>query len=496
MEVMRLDLRAMQLFRCCYLAVMLLAATGYSYAQKPAENYTIKNGRMLIELSKQLSEDALDSFIVRFDLFDLNLKEVIKNSRYDTLQKLGWKLEKNNRELLVISKLLSGFDSFDNPAYKIIFAETNNIAGRFPSVSGNLKFGYNRFTKKYPFQVKDSVVIFYLRNNQSARRVMLAGSFNNWNPEALAMTPTDSGWIAFVTLSPGKYWYKFIVDGNWTVDKDNGLAENDGMGNNNSVYYKPNYTFKLNGFEQAKWVFLSGSFNGWEPRQLALNKTTGGWTLPLYLAKGTHTYRFIANGKWMADPFNADRLPNEFNEFNSVIRIGTPYVFRLPGYQDAKEVVLAGSFNNWREDELFLEKTDTGWVLPYTLGPGNYEYRFKVNGKSINYPANETTGYGQSKQRNARLVIGANYTFRLKGHAGAANVFLAGDFNNWSPNSFAMQKVDNEWTLRVNLSPGKHTYKFVVDGEWIRDPGNELWEQNEYSSGNSVIWFTPGDEII
>ena len=56
---------------------------------------------------------------------------------------------------------------------------------------------------------------------------MLAGTFNNWMPEALAMKKTDSGWIALVNLEPGKHWYKFIIDGNWDIDNDNLLKEND-----------------------------------------------------------------------------------------------------------------------------------------------------------------------------------------------------------------------------------------------------------------------------
>ena len=90
---------------------------------------------------------------------------------------------------------------------------------------------------------------------------------------------------------------------------------------------------------------------------------------------------------------------------------------------------------------------------------------------------------------NSYFVIGANYTFRLKGFENAKKVYLAGDFNEWSPNTFAMQRVGDEWIFKVHLHPGKHLYKFFVDGKWILDPGNKLWEQNEYNTGNSVVWI-------
>jgi hypothetical protein len=53
-----------------------------------------------------------------------------------------------------------------------------------------------------------------------------------------------------------------------------------------------------------------------------------------------------------------------------------------------------------------------------------------------------------------------------------------------------MKKEENEWILPVHLAPGKHLYKFVVDGKWIIDPSNDLWEQNENNTGNSVLWLS------
>ena len=478
---------------CCHIIVVIIFGTFSIPAQSHSEKYTIKDGKMLIELSKQLNEAELDSFITKFNLFDLDLKQFIKTNSPDSLHKLGWKLEKNDRDKLIISKLLKGFDNFDNPADKIIFSEKKpSINESFPAVNKDIKYGYNNFRKKYPFLVKDSLVTFFLRNNNWAKMVMLAGSFNDWDPGALAMKQTDSGWIAIVKLGPGKYWYKFIVDGTWTVDHDNAKVENDGRGNDNSVFYKPNIVFRLNGFDYAKKVFLAGSFNNWKPRELLMTKTLSGWQLPIYLAEGTHTYRFVADGKWMTDPENKYQLPNEFeNEFNSVIRIGTPYIFKLKGYTNAKQVVLSGSFNNWREGELSMLKTSAGWELPYTLGPGNYEYRYKADGKWITDPGNTSININTNKDVQGRgyFIVGANHTFRLKGFNTAKTVFLSGDFNGWDPDTYAMKREGDEWILAVHLSKGKHIYKFVVDGNWIRDPANNIWEQNEYGTGNSVIWF-------
>ncbi|MEO5673005.1 MAG: glycogen-binding domain-containing protein [Chitinophagales bacterium] len=72
----------------------------------------------------------------------------------------------------------------------------------------------------------------------------------------------------------------------------------------------------------------------------------------------------------------------------------------------------------------------------------------------------------------------------------AKSVYLTGDFNNWAPETMLMKQLGNEWIFSVHLSPGKHKYKYVVDGNWITDPYNKLWEQNEYDTGNSVVWIS------
>jgi 5'-AMP-activated protein kinase regulatory beta subunit len=52
-----------------------------------------------------------------------------------------------------------------------------------------------------------------------AKRVYLAGTFNDWNPEATAMEEAGDGvWKLRLKLKPGRYEYKFVVDGKWCCD--------------------------------------------------------------------------------------------------------------------------------------------------------------------------------------------------------------------------------------------------------------------------------------
>jgi 1,4-alpha-glucan branching enzyme len=160
----------------------------------------------------------------------------------------------------------------------------------------------------------------------------------------------------------------------------------------------------------------------------------------------------------------------------------------LKGYAQAKGVKLIGSFNNWRQYELPMTQTKEGWQIAYTLGPGNYEFKFVIDGKVVSDPANQSVSGGNGVLSGSYLVLNPNYTFRLKAFNNAKKVFLAGDFNNWNPNSLLMRHEKDEWVFTAHLYPGKHLYKYIVDGKWILDPTNKLWEQNEYDTGNSVLW--------
>lgn len=52
-----------------------------------------------------------------------------------------------------------------------------------------------------------------------AHEVSVAGTFNNWRPDTDRMSQeTDGKWVRNVTLKPGTYEYRFVVDGKWEAD--------------------------------------------------------------------------------------------------------------------------------------------------------------------------------------------------------------------------------------------------------------------------------------
>jgi 1,4-alpha-glucan branching enzyme len=79
--------------------------------------------------------------------------------------------------------------------------------------------------------------------DKDADKVHLAGDFNNWSPAADPMIDRngDGEWTLFYPLSPGRYEYKFVVDGvYWIADPKNPNAVSDGFEGRNSVIVFPN----------------------------------------------------------------------------------------------------------------------------------------------------------------------------------------------------------------------------------------------------------------
>ena len=71
----------------------------------------------------------------------------------------------------------------------------------------------------------------------------------------------------------------------------------------------------------------------------------------------------------------------------------------------------------------------------------------------------------------------------------AEMVRVVGSFNDWKPSkAFNMvRRDDGTWSKSVELSPGSHQYKFIVDDQWIIDCNNPNMVENLYGGKNSII---------
>ena len=69
-----------------------------------------------------------------------------------------------------------------------------------------------------------------------AKQACLVGDFNSWDENKHKMKRDNKGrWTKIVTLPPGKYEYKFLVDGQWHNDPSNDQMVLNTYGTHNNI---------------------------------------------------------------------------------------------------------------------------------------------------------------------------------------------------------------------------------------------------------------------
>jgi len=77
-------------------------------------------------------------------------------------------------------------------------------------------------TKKCAVKKSAEKSVTFTVRAESGKTVYLAGSFNSWNPTGKKMTEKKGSGVysAAMKLAPGRYEYKFVVDGVWCADPE------------------------------------------------------------------------------------------------------------------------------------------------------------------------------------------------------------------------------------------------------------------------------------
>jgi len=90
-----------------------------------------------------------------------------------------------------------------------------------------------------------------------------------------------------------------------------------------------------------------------------------------------------------------------------------------------------------------------------------------------------TTGTGTAAPAAPKVTKqGPNVTpegviFNYKAEGKNRQVYLAGNFNNWTKDDpkYLMKDDDGDgiWSITVKLAPGTYQYKYVIEGKWTQD---------------------------
>jgi len=88
----------------------------------------------------------------------------------------------------------------------------------------------------YGIQTTSDGVVFATRA-LGAHNVRLAGDFNGWNSDVTPLKKTDSDGTFEVRLplGPGRYRYRYVIDGRWINDPYNAMVESNPFGDLNNI---------------------------------------------------------------------------------------------------------------------------------------------------------------------------------------------------------------------------------------------------------------------
>ncbi len=320
------------------------------------------------------------------------------------------------------------------------------------------------------------VVTFSYQPPDGTSSVTVAGEFNGWNTGATPLTDVDGDglWTATLTLAPGKYPYKFVInDTDWVTDESAAEFVDDGFGGQNAV------------------VIVDAQ----SPPASSVGAVAGA-------AMAASAGAVIATDGAAADG-------------------ATRFSCRAPS--GAATVTVAGTFNDWNVSTHPMVDADQDgvWEADIPLEAGRYEYMFVVDGETwlVDDAATEFapdgfggkysvlhvrpggSGTGGGAAAVAVPVTAAALapsgsattpvTFRYQPVIGGVeSVALAGSMNDWNPAATPLTDADEDgvWETTLDLPPAPYEYKFVINGDqWFADDHAIESKDDGFGGTNSVV---------
>lgn len=216
----------------------------------------------------------------------------------------------------------------------VVRKDDGSIWSQFQLKAGERFFNVARPITPPEAREKYTVRIAYRDSGASA--VKLAGEFNGWSQESMQRV-RDGEWERVLRLREGDYAYKFVVDGKWLLDPENGERKSVNGVENSKLLVNASTaitesdvprTLEPTGDEvvtvfrlyapQADEVYLVGTFNNWNGSRDPMIRRGEMWETALPLKEGEYQFKFKSHDNWWTDP---NHPPTEKSDGNSVIVI-------------------------------------------------------------------------------------------------------------------------------------------------------------------------------
>jgi len=117
-------------------------------------------------------------------------------------------------------RMVPGTTEDPRVARRAVTYDFPHIAGQAPATDSGLQY----------------VTLSYAPADPSVEQVTIAGSFNNWDPNATPMRRKNGVWVTILLLPPGSHEYMFVENNQrWVTDPLAVKTRDDGFGGTNAV---------------------------------------------------------------------------------------------------------------------------------------------------------------------------------------------------------------------------------------------------------------------
>ena len=196
--------------------------------------------------------------------------------------------------------------------------------------------------------------------------------------------------------------------------------------------------------------------------------------------------------------------PSNIMEAGPPIVTAESIIFRYKGVKTTPlSVMVDGDFNEGKEP--FPMTRNRHDLYYYVLGrkgkrilsieDTRVKYRFQVDGSWIKDPQNDNATVDPRKREYSYLVIGTAGSVRLANMKMPETVMVNGSFNNWEdPIPMTKNKYDlffcvfnRRGSKSIVVDEGTYSYRYLVDGVWMRDTYNPFVEYDRYGTELSTF---------
>ena len=128
-----------------------------------------------------------------------------------------------------------GFDDYQALVAEVLRHETENprVALNADTTPTGARRDHGRAATSFP--IVSSREVTFTFEAPGAEHVLLTGDFNDWTLDGSEMEPTGGVWTKVIKLPPGRYRYRYVVDGQWQHDPSNAVIEPNPYGGHDSI---------------------------------------------------------------------------------------------------------------------------------------------------------------------------------------------------------------------------------------------------------------------